>query len=195
MLCRCTGRVMMPFCGWACGQRTRKKLFFSLTRRDGKCSVIVGSQPAKVFWKHSMEFPKRWAKEPECNLIDHWKCLCWAQTSLHLHFQWIKKAAVCTMLWEARTSMQGVRYRNLCEQEWEKNLAETDLQREFQEAEEYASAARAPVPRGVWEQTRQLLPVLNWCRFSPGLSPGLSPVLVFPGTDWNPGQCGQLSPC
>lgn len=57
--------------------------------------------------------------------------------------------------------MQGVRYRNLCEQEWEKNLAETDLQREFQEAEEYASAARAPVPRGVWEQTRQLLPVLN----------------------------------
>ena len=37
--------------------------------------------------------------------------------------------------------MQGVRYRNLCEQEWEKNLAETDLQREFQEVEEYASTA------------------------------------------------------
>ena len=140
MLCRCTGRVMMPFYGWACGRRTRKKLF-SLTRRDGKCSMIVGSQPAKVIWKQSMQFPERWAKEPECNLIDHWKCLSWAQTSLHLHFQWIKKAAVCTVLWEARTSMQGVRYRNLCEQEWEKNLAEMDLQREFQEVEEYASTA------------------------------------------------------
>ena len=49
--------------------------------------------------------------------------------------------------------MQGVRYRNLCEQEWEKNLAEMDLQREFQEAEEYASVARAPVERGAWEHT------------------------------------------
>ena len=43
-------------------------------------------------------------------------------------FRWIKKAAACTMLWEAGSSMQGVRYRHLCEQEWERNLTETDLE-------------------------------------------------------------------
>ena len=136
ILCRCTGRTMMPFYGWACGRRTRKKRFFSFTRRDGKCRAIVGSHPEKVIWDQNMEFLERWAKEPECNLIGHWKCLSQAQTSWHLHFRWIKKAAACTMLWEARSSMQGVRYRHLCEQEWERNLTETDLEWEFQEAEE-----------------------------------------------------------
>ena len=136
ILCRCMERVMMPFYGWARGRRTKKRRFFSLTRRDGKCRAIMGSQPEKVIWEQSMEFLERWAKEPECNLIDHWKCLRRAQTSLRLHFLWIKEAAVCTMPWEARTSTQGVHCRHLCEQEWERNLTETDLEWEFQEAEE-----------------------------------------------------------